>query len=74
VSELTRTEKKTPEERTNQKMPAAALSGHLFLSQETSSLILLLPKVQGEQELPGFYPTLSIGQSVVEEVKNSARE
>jgi hypothetical protein len=36
-------------------MPAAALSGHLFLSQETSSLILLLPKLQGEQELPAFY-------------------
>jgi hypothetical protein len=40
-------------------MPAAALSGHLFLSQETSSLILLLPKLQGEQELPEFYLTLT---------------
>jgi hypothetical protein len=43
-------------------MPAAALSGHLFLSQETSSLILLLPKPQGEQELPEFYLSLSIPQ------------
>jgi len=44
-------------------MPAAALSGHLFLSQETSSSILLLPKPQGEQELPEFYLSLSIAQS-----------
>lgn len=51
--------KRPPEKRTNQKMPAAALSGHLFLSQETSSLILLLPKLQGEQELPEFYLTLT---------------
>jgi hypothetical protein len=26
-------------------------------------LILLLPKLQGEQELPEFYLTVSIGQS-----------
>jgi hypothetical protein len=49
-------------------MPAAVLSGHLFLSQETSSLILLLPKLQGESYLD-FTHSVNRPISGVEEVK-----